>query len=226
MVTHTLKRDPLLPDEVEYPESDGQPMGETDAHVRAIINIRVMLENHFASQPDVYVSGNMFLYYEPGEPTQSVVPDVFVARGVSKRLRRVYKVWEEGKGPDFVLEVTSRSTRGEDVGKKKGLYEYLGVREYALFDPLGEYLRPPLQGYRLIEGRYEPIALNDQGGFASEVLGLELRVRDDDLRLYDPEREEWLLTPQEEADARREAEAEVVRLRQEIDRLRARTSEA
>ena len=48
----------------------------------------------------------------------------------------------------MVFEITSRGTRLEDLGTKRALYAMLGVREYFLYDPLGEYLQPPLQGYR------------------------------------------------------------------------------
>lgn len=93
----------------------------------------------------------MFVYYEEGDPTQVVAPDVFVVKGVPRQKRRTYKVWEEGKGPDVVIEVSSRKTRREDLGPKKGTYEMMGVQEYYLFDPLGEYLETPLVGYRLTE---------------------------------------------------------------------------
>ncbi|MBI3970802.1 MAG: Uma2 family endonuclease, partial [Chloroflexi bacterium] len=195
------------PAEVEYPESDGKPMAETDAHARYMIDVRAMLENYFAGVPDVYVSGNLLLYYEEGEPRQSVAPDVFIVRGVPKGQRRVYKLWEERRAPDWVLEVTSRSTRWEDVAFKKGLYQTLGVKEYFLYDPLGEYLDPPHQGFRLEAGVYRPIAPNAEGALVSEALGLELRLDDGRLRLYDARAGEWLLTPAEAEAARRQAEA-------------------
>ena len=86
--------------------------------------------------------GRLFLYYVEGNPRAVVCPDVFVAKGVSKEQRRIYKLWEEGQVPCLVIEVTSESTRNEDFSKKKDLYERLGVEEYILHDPLGEYLRP------------------------------------------------------------------------------------
>ena len=59
----------------------------------------------------------------------------------------------------------------------------LKVREYFLFDPLQEYLEPSLQGFRLVEGHYHPIAL-DGSGIYSEVLGLRLERDDTDLRFF------------------------------------------
>lgn len=51
--------------------------------------------------------------------------------------------------------MTKESTRWEDLGTKRPLYEWLGVRgEYFLCDPMAEYLRPVLRGFRLIGDRY------------------------------------------------------------------------
>ena len=138
---------------IEYPESDGKPVGETDVHRREILHTIETLERHFRDAPDIYVSGNLMFYYEEGNPSAVVSPDVFVVKGVRKGLRRTYKLWEEGVAPCVVIEMTSRSTRLEDKGNKRALYALLGVREYFLFDPLGEYLKPPLQGFTLVDSR-------------------------------------------------------------------------
>src|SRR5215216_2131345 len=129
---------------IEYPESDGKPLGETDAHRREILAIIAMLEQFFAEHANVYVSGNLMFYYEQGTPSAVVSPDVFIVKGVPKGLRRAYKLWEEKQAPVVVFEISSRSTRIEDKGNKRALYAMLGVREYFLFDPLSEYLLPPL----------------------------------------------------------------------------------
>jgi Uma2 family endonuclease len=183
-------------------------MAETDVHRDAMLDMIAMLRQHFASEPDVYVSGNLLLYYQEGDPRQSVAPDVFVVRGVPNHQRRTYRVWMEGKGPDWVLELTSRSTQAEDLGAKRGLYEWLGVQEYVLFDPLGEYLDSPLQGFTLVNGRFEPVPLSPDGALPSNILGLELHRQAERLRLWDPAAQRWLLTPAEEVEARRQAEVQ------------------
>ena len=137
--------------EVFYPESDGQPMAESDVHRDLMIDLIAMLREYFHDDPQVYISGNLLLYYQEGNPRRSVAPDVFVVKGVPGGRRRIYKLWEEGQPPDVVFEVTSPSTRGEDLRTKHDLYARLGVTEYFLFDPLGEYLRPPLQGHQLTQ---------------------------------------------------------------------------
>src|SRR5262249_16327325 len=151
---------------------------------------------------DVYVSGNMFLYYVEGNPRRHVSPDVFVVHGIpGARGRRRYLVWEEGEGPDVVIEITSPSTRREDLVGKVALYrDVVRVREYFLFDPFEEYLEPSLQGYRLRGGQYvriRPVA----GRVPSKLLGLHLEREGWLLRLYDPETGRWLPTPPEEGAA-------------------------
>jgi Uma2 family endonuclease len=202
-----------------------------------LIYLREALKDYFRDEPQVYVAGNMLFYYEEGNPAACVAPDVFVVQGVAKGERRTYKLWEEGQPPTVVFEITSRRSRLEDLGTKRALYAMLGVREYFLYDPLGEYLRPPLQGYRLWEGEYERVLSGAQGELASQVLRLELRVEEGQLRVVNPATGERLLTPAEvqaarraEAEARQAvearaalAESELERLRAELERLRGET---
>jgi Uma2 family endonuclease len=218
--------------QIHYPETDGKPMAETDVHIDAMIYLREALKDHFRDAPEVYVAANMLLYYEEGNPAACVAPDVFVVQGVAKHERRIYKLWEEGQPPAVVCEITSKGTRLEDLGTKRALYAMLGVREYFVYDPLGEYLQPPLQGYRLQEGEYQRLPPGSAGELVSQVLGLELRVEEGRLRVINPATGDRLLTPAEaqaarraEATARRAAEAELERLRAELARLRGETSQ-
>jgi len=192
--------------EVYYPESDGRPMGETQAHAKVMIDLLNVLEKRYASVPDVYVWGNMFFYYQQGNPGACVAPDLFLVQGVDKRVRRTYKLWEEGRVPSLVVEVTSKSTRDEDEVEKKGVYERLGVEEYFLFDPLGEYLQPRLQGYRLVRGRYQALVPGADGSLVSRTTDLQLAPEGERLRLRDAAAGEPLLWNEEEAEARQAAE--------------------
>jgi len=204
---------------IEYPASDGEPMAETGVHVLAIVFAISVLRTFFRNRNDVYVSGDMFWYYEEGDPHKRLAPDVFVAFGVTTAERRSWLVWEEQKVPEVVFEITSRGTRAEDLGSKKGLYEWLGVQEYFLFDPLDEYLRPRLQGFRLVDGLYQVIPVeNDE--LTSLRLGLRLYAQGNKLRFRNPQTGEPLPLQSEEAEARAAAEAEVARLRAELARLR------
>ena len=151
---------PGLPhDALLYPCSDGQPMAETGLHRRCMVDVADTLELWFNrhGRDDVYVGSNNFLYYERGNPRAVVAPDVYVVVGASAGLRDTYLLWNEPKGPDFVLEVTSASTRHNDERRKRDVYASLGVSEYFLYDPRAEYLAPPLQGFRLHEGEYRAV---------------------------------------------------------------------
>jgi Uma2 family endonuclease len=216
--------------QVYYPESDGKPMGETDVHIDALIYLREALRDYFRDDPQMYIAGNMLLYYEEGNPAACVAPDVFVVQGVAKGERRTYRLWEESQPPIVVFEITSRGSRLEDLGTKRVVYAMLGVQEYFLYDPLGEYLRPSLQGYRLQEGEYQRVPSESEGRLTSQALGLELRLEEGRLRLVNPTTGERLLTPAEaqaarrtEAMGRRAAEAELERLRAELARLQGET---
>ena len=198
----------IPPAAVDYPSSDGKPLAENDAQLHAILYAVGALQVRYGDRPDVYVSGDLLVYYEESNPRVSVAPDAFVVFGVENRLRMSYKVWEEGKGPDFVLEVASPNTWREDMERKPGIYAGLGVGEYFLFDPTGEHLSPRLQGYRLVDGAYEPLVVVESIDRAltlsSDVLGLELRVKDKEMRFHDPATGETLLSYAEEHAARRE----------------------
>ena len=205
---------------VDYPYSDGRPMAESEAQLRAMVYVLTMLYMHFENRSDVYVGGDMFVYYEEGNPGAVVAPDVFVAIGApkqEKKPRLSYKLWEEPKGPDFVLEVVSRSTWAVDRNEKPKVYARLGVEEYWLYDPTGEHDGPRLRGMRLVGGGYRdvpPVA----SGFGvrklrSAVLGLDVGVdQDGAVCLYDPETGRALPSHAMERAAREAAET---RARQE-----------
>lgn len=214
---------------VVYPTADGNPMAETDEHRDLMVYFIEALKAFFAALRNVYVSGNNFVFYEAGNPKKKVAPDVYLVFGVPMRQRRSYKAWEEGgRLPEVIIEFTSRKTRKTDTNVKRPLYEtILRVPEYFLFDPTGDYLKPRFQGYRLVDGLYIALEMVD-GRIHSERLELDLVMDGSRLRLFDPRRQEWLLTPEEatrlarqEAEARRAAEAEVERLQGELDILRA-----
>ncbi len=171
--------------DVEYPESDGQPMAETDLHRDEMFDLIEGLALRYLNVPDIYVSGNLFFYYVQGDPRAVVAPDVFLVRGVPKMKRGTYKLWEEGRVPSLVIEVTSDSTKDEDLDKKKSVYRRLGVEEYFLHDPCQNYLSPPLQGYRLVNGRYQPLSPRPDGSLRSRITGLDLHVEGQKLRLVD-----------------------------------------
>lgn len=190
-----LRRKPTA---IEYPTSDGKPMAETDLHRDLMIDHILMFQARYENDPNVYVSGNNLIYYEEGDITKCISPDLYFVFGVKKKQRELYKVWEEGGHvPSIAFEFTSKSTRREDKGKKFEIYEQkLKTPELILFDPTGDYLKPALQGHRLENGKYVPIEMVN-GRLYSEVLGLEIVAEGSNLRLYDPVKEEWLLTPRE-----------------------------
>jgi Uma2 family endonuclease len=227
---------PPVAKEIDYPTRDGKPMAESDVHLLLMLALIPTLREFFRLQPFVYVGGNMLVFYERGNRRKHVSPDVFVVRGVPSHrhhLRDNFLIWEEGKAPELVIEFTSKTTRKEDTVTKFALYrDVLKVKEFFLFDPRDEYLKPPFQGYRLVKGQY--VAIKPRAGrLPSRILGLHLERDGEHLRLWNPATGQYLLPPEEgrdraeaeaerQAGARQRAEAEVQRLRREIEELRGR----
>ncbi len=201
---------------VEYPETDGRPMGETDLHRRWMIRLLDILQHRYRGLR-VYVASNLLVYYEEGAPMYYVVPDEFVVKDCDPHDRRVFKTWEEGKTPDCVIEVTSRSTRIEDTSHKPQVYAEIGVKELFLYDPTGEYLHPPLQGFRLRGRRYRQIVPDATGRLESKELGIRLYLESADLVLADARTGTILLT---ESEAERDLRLQEQQLRLQEQRAR------
>ena len=217
--------------DIEYPESDGKPVGETDIHIDWIFRIRDMLRYRYRGQR-VYVGSDMLVYYEEGDPSKFVVSDEFIVLDCEQYDRRTFKIWEEGRTPNVIIEITSKSTRTKDQQTKPEIYLQLGVSEYFLYDPTAEYLNPALKGFRLEEGSYVQIEADVKGWLACEQLGVELRLNARELVMRDAATQQVLLTRADAEQAAREAteanreaereaaEARVAELQLEVQRLR------
>ena len=225
---------PVEDPSIHYPESDGEPLAESDYQFYPLTDTVRALGLHFADRPDVYVAGNMLVYYRVNDVSARLAPDVFVVFGVDDHLRRSYFVWREGKAPDFVMEIASDSTVNNDTGEKRNRYAQLGVTEYWRFDPTGECLTPPLQCDLLADGQYSPVELvHDPDGTIrghSQLLELDIYATPGEmrLRLYDPVNESWLRNlPESEAAlqaeeaAHTDTRAELLLTRAERDDVRA-----
>ena len=132
-----------------------------------------------------------------------------------------YVISEQGKPPDFVLEIVSRSSRQADRVDKRADYAALGIPEYWRFDEAARRSENRLAGDRLVDGRYEPITIEELPdgvlqGYSSE-LDLYLRWERGQLRLHDPATGRHIATFESEraraesaeARAHREGEARV-----------------
>ena len=167
------------PDAVEYPERNW--VAQSVWHGVAVRLATEALDYHFRDRDDVLVAMELAVYYKRGDDHAWLQPDVQVVFGVGRgRNRSTYKVWEEGKAPDFVLEVASPSTVENDALHKAREYAAIGVREYWRLDPEGSLMGAPLEGYRAKWGRYDKVDSVPGAGevdyLRSSVLGLDLRT--------------------------------------------------
>ncbi|MDZ8093632.1 MAG: Uma2 family endonuclease [Nostoc sp. DedQUE05] len=206
--------------EVFYPSSDGEPLAESYAHLCALLATLEVLRQYLLDRQATVLS-NQFLYYAQGFPRLRVAADVMVIFNVAPGGRDNYKIWEEGQVPVVILEMTSEGTKNQDTGFKKTLYEQLGVIEYWLFDPKGEWIKEKLQGYRLRGEVYEPITDS-----RCELLQLRLQIEGQLIGFYREDTGEKLLIPEELAKAlkqerlvREQAESQVERLKEQLRSL-------
>jgi Uma2 family endonuclease len=213
--------------DIFYPSSDGKPVAETYLHLYALLVTLEVLTQYLQGRRAT-VLANQFLYYAEGFPKLRVAPDVMVIFEVEPGGRDNYKIWEEKQVPAVIFEMTSKSTKNEDLTEKKTLYERLGVQEYWLFDPKGEWIKSKLRGYRLQQERYQQITDG-----RSIPLQLRLQVEGDLISFYREDTSEKLLIPKElaaalkqeqiakeqERLARQQAEAEVERLKARLRSL-------
>ncbi len=218
------------PDELRLPSCDDEPMPQNTHQAAAIVECFGSLLLRWRGQRDVFVGNDQFIHRDPHyHPKKNpdkppIAPDVYVAFGVADRHRSSYVPWEEGKPPDFVLEVVSPSSRKQDVGEKPGIYAEMGVQEFFLYDP-DAGPAPALSGFELCDGEYKPLPEEElrEGvvGVHSKVLELCLCIgqpgaepMDDALRFYDPATGDFLPTRYELAEGKRQ-EAEGRRLAEE-----------
>jgi Uma2 family endonuclease len=217
---------PQRKSKVTYPGDDGYPMSEFDINRLLMEYTEFVIKTRCADEPTGYVSANLFIYYEEGNPRKRVSPDTFYVKHAPKGLRERYLIWEEGFVPDVAFEYVAKSSWRMDPVEKRAIYEQIGIPEYYVFDPRHRWLHPPLWAYRLENGKYVETKV-ESGENVSPVLGLRMKVEGEWLRFYDAVTGEMCLTAEECAararlDAQRAAaaEAETRKLQDEVERLR------
>ncbi len=217
-------------------------MGETDEHRDVMFRNIELLKTYYDGQ-QVYVTGDLLLYYQQGDPKKFVVPDAFIVKGKPQVQKRTYKLWVERIVPQLVIETTSKKTKKKDLHVKPAIYAQIGVHEYFLFDPTCDYLDPPLQGHRLVDGSYQAIPIEPTGCLYSEELDLELRFENSLLNFYKRGTNDRLRTQaelrqresearqresearQRESEARRLVELDNARLREELAKLKGESQD-
>ena len=202
---------PFVVDDDGYLISDA--MGQNNRHLGRMLAYASALKARYRDRG--FVGADLSVPYVEGSPGKMLAPDLFVALGAERNEdRNSYKLWEEPT-PDFVLEDLSPGNWRRDAVDKRVLYRRFGVAEYWMFDETGRRLRDDagsrlgefLVGYRLRDGEYERVRANDAGRLPSEVLALELCVRDGLVRFYDPASGDYLPTYDEEQAGRLEERA-------------------
>ena len=207
-----------------YPESDGKPMAESTEQYEWLVKIKENLECLFSGDPEVFVAGDLFWYpVRDRRVADAMAPDVMVAFGRPKGVRRCYKQWEEADiAPQVVFEIRSPSNGPKDMAEKLAYYDRFGVEEYYVYDPP----RNTLEVWLRQDGRLQ--RMSHLKGWTSPRLGIRFDLGGKTLAIFDPqgqpfltsvERAEWMRREQARAEeAHRRAELEAARAHEERTR--------
>src|SRR4051794_21681088 len=178
---------PNAPEEVEYPDSDGEPMAENTLQWEWIVTIKAGLDTVFLDVPDVFVASDLFWYPVEGDNKTRLAPDVLVAFGRPKGYRGSYMQWQEGHiAPQVVFEVLSPGNRANEMIGKFQFYEQYGVEEYYIYDPDDV----EIFGWRREGTRLKEIARMQ--GWVSPRLGVRFEIADAELQVFGPDGRRFL----------------------------------
>ncbi|MEH2254795.1 Uma2 family endonuclease [Nostoc sp.] len=211
--------DNISEDEVIFPPGDilsDEPPLESDLHREQIDLLIRIFKLWWRERQDFYASGNLTIYYSPNQKKSEYFrgPDFFVVLGTKKKDRKSWVVWQEdGKYPNLIVEILSSSTTAVDKGLKKQVYQdTFRTPDYFWFDPV----TMELQGFHLVDGKYQEIQVTTDGRLWSQQLELYLGVYEGKLRFFTTENQ--LILSSEEL-------AELERLRAEQAEERAQQAE-
>ncbi len=216
----------VIYDGVYYPEEREDDMGETSIHIKLLADLLNILKVFFKDRQDVFLSGNMNLYFEEGNSRKWFAPDLLVAFGVPSVERSSYLLWRERVFPQVIIEIASEKTWRNDIDEKLRMYEEFGAEEYYVLDPEFAFLPAPLMAFRR-QGEMLNELRVAENRILSPRLGLEIVHQTNTFRLFDPQTNEFLLTLEESEEQKRRyklraesAESEIERLKAEIEKLK------
>jgi Uma2 family endonuclease len=208
----------LTEDEI-YPSQHENEMGESTRHYDICSSVWNALNLFFKERSDVLVSVNLNLHYDENAPHQWFAPDIFVAFGVPNGERQNYTVWKEKVFPQVVFEVTSEVTYKNDVTDKVLLYQKLGAKEYYVIDS-ETFLPSPLYAFQRDQNNALRQIVSSENRVFSPYLGLEIVYSDEDVKLFNPVKQEFLPNLSEVMMRINESEKEIKRLKAELARLK------
>lgn len=213
-------------EEIIYPEQREDDMGETSIHAKLINRLLAVLLQFFEQRQDVFLTSNMNLYYEEGNPNKWYAPDLLIVFGVQNHERSSYQIWKEKVFPQVIFEISSERTWKADISEKLEIYSTFGAEEYYILDPEFDFLPAPMLAFHRNGERLLSAPVNE-GRIFSPRLGLEIVRTENNFRLFNPNTNEFLRTLQEYEEQKqatelraRNAEAELERLKAEIEKLK------
>ncbi|MBD2135542.1 Uma2 family endonuclease [Sphaerospermopsis sp. FACHB-1094] len=178
---------PETQSEIIYPDSDGKPMSENTEHYEWIVKIKENLEILFASNPDVFIAGDLLWYPVEGSVKTRQAPDVMVIFDRPKGRRGSYKQWEENNiAPQVVFEILSPGNRSQEMARKLLFYHRYGVEEYYIYDPTTLELTGLIREEEWLE------EIEEMNNWVSPRLGIRFELTSDNLEIYYPDERKFL----------------------------------
>ena len=223
----TTARDPEITSHFRLPDPpERDPDDMTSAEHLSETGLHHHLKQFLGNPETTIVSGEKYITARRGADRR--FPDLLVAFGVDPAAYREangYVISQQGKPPDLVLEIASEGTGHIDVGEKREFYQRLRIPEYWRFDATGDFHGTRLAADRLVQGRYEPVAIEQVGDGVfqgrSAALHLDWRWEHGRLGCHDPATGRHILTFD---DVR--ARADSAEVRADAERGRADSAEA
>jgi Uma2 family endonuclease len=179
----------IASDEIVFPPIDiysNEPPLESELHLDQIVLLLSCLKWLWKDRTDFYAAGNLTIYYSPEYQKSRDFrgPDFFVVLDTERKTRKSWVVWaEDGKYPNLIVEILSKSTAKIDRELKKQLYQdTFRTPDYFWFDPETQ----ELAGFHLVDGKYQPLNPNPQGHLWSEQLQLNVGIHNGFLRFFTP----------------------------------------
>jgi Uma2 family endonuclease len=225
LITLRLKQSALLPkigdiamvqqiippttETIIYPDSDGKPMADNTKQYQWIVKIKENLEILFASQPDVFIAGDLLWYPLQGNNKICQAPDIMVVFGRLKADRGSYQQWKENNiAPQVVFEILSPGNRTSAMINKSLFYQHYGVEEYYIYDPDTF----ELSGFILSDNYF--VAIENINGWISPRLGIRFQLTSDNLEIYYPDNQKFLTSIELDQLAKQERQEKQIAIQQ------------
>ncbi len=177
----------IMPDIRNLITEDDEPVDNLFSETQQRLLTEPLYSSWSGNGRTFLAAANVGVFYLARNP--AIVPDVLLSldieipAGFWSQENQSYFLWEFGKPPDVVIEIVSKTVRGED-SEKKAIYARMRVGYYVIFDPNKHLMPEALTIYRWDNFQYEA-----QSSSNLPALGLGLTFWEGE---YEGKHDRWL----------------------------------